>query len=277
MILDTYLVIIVEVAVSIILPLVLTLKSLQLAQLPKDAFLSVQLLTFWLIYWLGLFLLQLAGVNSHCRSLFTVYYLGRNRGVLRYLLKFYQNTFLTSASRLLQRSLTVSITEGQLDSKVESLLRRVCFEPEFWDKILNLFSENDQPVIHKRDSPNRSRVSSGRRQVSEQNSTKEDNFVPLELIKQRRSVSSRDNTVKNSRNTSTSSMTIENSNSVSTKPSKSNIRSRNVSSEFTFSPEHNPQMSSPKGLNENNDTFTRLNNLAIHSNRWESVRNIFTS
>jgi hypothetical protein len=144
MLLDQYLIPLTEIAVSIVFPLVLTLKNLQLAAQPAQALTTAlqtqRSLIFWLCYWISLFFLSYAGVNGHFLFLFTVFYSLKNQVVLTQLVNFYRSQVLTHCCRIWVRLSKKNVTEDDIDAMLEDLQAKISSDAQFFEKVTTLKS-----------------------------------------------------------------------------------------------------------------------------------------
>jgi hypothetical protein len=142
MLLDQYLLPLTEIALSIVFPLVLTLKNLQLAAQPAQA-LATSLKTqrsliFWLCYWISLFFLSYAGVNGHFLFLFTVFYALKNQVVLTQLVNFYRSQVLTYCCHIWVKLSKNKVTEDDIDAMIEDLQEKISCDAQFFEKVTSL-------------------------------------------------------------------------------------------------------------------------------------------
>lgn len=262
--LDGYLLPVLEVTVSILIPLVLTLKALQLTTIQIDPDYYKNAMTFWLIYWLLFSMLQLANVNFHFKSVFTLYYLGRNQHIINYLLNFYQFTLLPFTTKSILHPLNMRMTEEELDDKIAILLNKICFDGEFLDKTLNFFVNNSNNNNNVNGNIARNFSSRG---PSGPYFDQDTSYIPLEMAKTRTD-KNRDNGRK-SRNVS--SRNVSNNEGISQRPSKTNLRSRNISTESFGGDEKLYPTSSYEKLHRYPEELPQKKSFR------EGIRNVFSS
>lgn len=146
MIFDRYLLPIAEIGVSIAIPVVLTLKALQLSVLASNGsdlpsvLRTQRILVFWVSYWLILFVLSFANLNFHFMGIFSVFYSLQSQVVLAQLLNIYQTQLLPFVSEILHKSTKYQKKESDIDKFLDEMEDKLCFDGEFVDALTLLFS-----------------------------------------------------------------------------------------------------------------------------------------
>lgn len=138
-----------ELIVSIVLPIVLTLKSLQLMEAPQTVIndkVKIQLVRFWCVYWMFLFVLQCFGVDKHIRVLLTLGYFTQNKIVNAQLINLYESYLLPNISKVVNKIAKTNMNENAIDHYLLHIIDKLCFDASILDIIslfkLNVFSKN---------------------------------------------------------------------------------------------------------------------------------------
>lgn len=136
MLLDRYFIPIAEISVSIAIPVVLTLKALQLSVLTSSGsdlssvLRTQRILVFWVSYWLILFVLSFANVNFHFMSIFSVFYSLQSQVVLAQLLNVYETQLLPFASEVLHKTTKYRKKESDIDMFFNEMEDKLCCDGE---------------------------------------------------------------------------------------------------------------------------------------------------
>ncbi len=206
MLLDYYLVPLVEISISIVIPLILTLKTLQLTtNVNINDNYSRHILTYWLTYWFLFCFIQSVGTNNHVRLCFSIFYISQYKAISPYLVEFYQSTLVPQISNILLKTMNFRLNAEQIDNYANFALEQVCFNDHLFDKffsIIKIGPAHDEGTIrsksssnwllnsnfsksHRKSSPlnlnpiNHSRVASGNTAGTPEN------IIPLEIQKPR--------------------------------------------------------------------------------------------
>jgi len=156
MILDHYLLPLIEISISIVIPLILTLKTLQITNQIQtnnngdgdgddgddDVVInekySRHILTYWMTYWFLFCFIQSIGSNNHFRLCFSIFYMVQYKSISPYLVEFYQESLIPQISKFLLKIVNLRLSEVEVDYYATYLLENICFNDHFIHKILSL-------------------------------------------------------------------------------------------------------------------------------------------
>lgn len=139
MLLDNYFIPLIEISVSVVLPLILTLKTLQITNNPNaNDIYSKHILRYWMIYWFLFSFIQSVGTNNHVRLCFSLFYMAQHNAISPYLIEFYQVNLIPNISGMSLKIMNLRIAEGDVDKYATYTLEQVCFNDQIVDKILSI-------------------------------------------------------------------------------------------------------------------------------------------
>lgn len=139
MLLDNYFLPLIEISISVVLPLILTLKTLQITNNPSanDTY-SKHVLRYWMIYWFLFSFIQSVGTNNHVRLCFSLFYMAQHNAISPYLIEFYQVSLVPQISSLSFKIMNFRITEDDVDKYATYTLEQICFNEQIVDKLLSI-------------------------------------------------------------------------------------------------------------------------------------------
>ncbi|CCH42557.1 putative membrane protein [Wickerhamomyces ciferrii] len=303
MIFDNHLIPIAEFCVSIVIPLILTLKTLEVTnkapKSTKDTTYSIHILRYWLTYWFLLCFIQYGGVNNHMRLFFSLFYASQYRAISPYLVEFYRSTLLPRICYLCFKVLNLQVSEEEVDNYSIRLLEQTCFNNHLFERIFSLLrlgkskssswslektivksprSRNPSNSIQTKDSKSNNRFLNG-----ENVQSAAQNIVPLEIQKTR---SRKSSVTRSTNNTNYDSKTDPKR---FKKRSSDNLRSKSSSSSLSAQVSGSQSRGTSRSLNsrhvsnENYDSsqveaIPTIDDIAYAvSNHLEPTKGPFTS